>query len=299
MDTTSHIWKNGTLIPWDEATTHVLTHTMHYGAGVFEGIRAYKTEQGTAVFRLREHMERLLYSARVLQMDCGFTLEQLMEAVLETLRVSGLEQGYIRPLIYLGYGKMGLNPTGAPVDTIIACWPWGKYLGHDQLKVKISPYIRIHPKSTVADAKIVGHYSNSILSVLDLRGSEFHESLLLDYEGYVAEGPGENIFMVKDRVVMTPSKGSILPGITRDTVMTLARDLGYEVREGKFTQEELLSSDEVFFTGTAAEVTPIAQINDHVYGNGEPGPVTAHLKETYMNVVMAKAPAYADYLTYV
>lgn len=290
---------NGKLIPWESATTHVLTHTLHYGAGVFEGIRVYKTEKGSAVFRLKEHIDRLFYSAGVLQMDVKFTPEKVMDAVLETVRENKLEHGYIRPLVYLGYGKMGLNPTGAPVETVIACWPWGKYLVHDALKVKISPYRRIHPDTTVVDAKIVGHYVNSILSVLDLRGSEFHESLLMDHDGNVAEGPGENIFIVKDEKVLTPARGTILPGITRDTVMTLARDLGYETGEVTISEKELLSADEVFFTGTAAEVTPIAQINSTVYGDGKPGSVTSRLREGYMEIVSGKNSKYAHYLTLV
>jgi branched-chain amino acid aminotransferase len=299
METTPFIWMNGTLIPWESATTHVLTHTLHYGAGVFEGIRVYKTEKGSAVFRLKEHIDRLFYSAGVLQMEVKFTAEQMVEAVLETVRENKLEHGYIRPLIYLGYGKMGLNPTGAPVEAMIACWPWGKYLGHDQLKVKISPYRRIHPASTVADAKLVGHYVNSILSVLDLRGSEFHESLLMDHEGNVAEGPGENVFIVKDEKVLTPAKGTILPGITRDTVLTFAHDLGYETGEVAISEQDLLSADEVFFTGTAAEVTPIAQVNSTVYGDGKSGPVTTRLRELYMDVVSGKNPKYDHYLTIV
>lgn len=297
METTPFIWMNGKLIPWESAMTHVLTHTLHYGAGAFEGIRVYKTEKGSAVFRLKEHIDRLFYSARVLKMEVKFTPEEIFEAVLLTLRENKLEQGYIRPLVYLGYGKMGLNPAGAPVEVIIACWPWGKYLGHDQLKVKISPYRRIHPSSTVADAKLVGHYVNSILSVLDLRGSEFHEALLLDHEGNVAEGPGENVFIVKDGKVLTPPKGMILPGITRDTVLTLARDLVYKVGEVTISEQDLLSADEVFFTGTAAEVTPIAQVNSTLYGHGKPGPITSRLREAYMAVVCGKNSTYDHYLT--
>lgn len=299
METTPFIWMNGQLIPWDQANTHVLTHTLHYGAGVFEGVRCYKTDNGVAVFRLREHIERLFYSAGVLQMEMKFTVEELMEAVLTTLRENKLEQGYVRPLVYLGYGKMGLNPAGAPTDVIIACWPWGKYLVHDALKVKISPYRRIHPDTTVVDAKIVGHYSNSILSVLALKGTDCHEALLLDCEGNVAEGPGENVFIVKDGAVLTPALGSILPGITRDSVMIMARDLGYEVREEIVSKEALFEADEVFFTGTAAEVTPIAVIDGHVYGDGTPGPITSKLREAYMDTVFARNSKYSHYLTYV
>jgi branched-chain amino acid aminotransferase len=299
METTETIWMNGKLVPWDSATTHVLTHTLHYGGGVFEGIRCYKTDKGTAIFRLKEHMERLMYSADVLDMEVGYSVEELTKAVIKTVRENGLEQGYIRPLIYFGYGKMGLNPVGAPVDTIVACWPWGKYLSHDAVKVQISDYIRIHPQSTVSDAKITGHYVNSILAVLALKGTDFHEALFLDYEGNVAEGPGENLFLVKDGTILTPQKKSILPGITRDTVKQIANDLGHDVKEMILSPDDLWSADEAFFTGTAAEVSPIASINDHVYGEGTAGPITSQIKEAYMNVVHGRSPSYDHYLTLV
>lgn len=299
METTEFIWKNGEFLSWDKAQTHLLTHTLHYGAGVFEGIRCYKTEQGTAIFRLKEHVERLLYSAGVLKMEVPYSEDQLSEAIVETVRKNGLEQGYIRPLIYLDYGKMGLNPKGAPVSTMIACWPWGKYLAHDAVKVKISSYIRLHPRSTVSDAKICGHYVNSILPVLELRDTHYDEALLLDHEGNVAEGPGENIFIVKNGELYTPKPGNILPGITRDTVMTLARECGYVVHEEALPREALFEADEAFFTGTAAEVTPIGSIDDHGFGDGHPGPITTTLREAYMDVVYGRSSIHRDYLTFI
>ncbi len=299
MESTKTIWMNGKLTPWDEANVHVLTHSFHYGGASFEGIRCYKTEKGTAVFRLKEHMERLFYSAEALGMEVPYSVDEMTEAVLEVLRENELEEGYIRPMIYYGYGKMGLNPKGASVDAFIACWGWAKYLAHDAVKVKISDFIRIHPKSTVADAKITGHYVNSSLASMALEGTGAHEALLLDFEGNVAEGPGENIFVVKDEVLTTPALGNILAGLTRDTVMTLAKDMGYEVQEKVLKPEDLFAADEAFFTGTAAEVTAISSIDDHVYGDGNPGPVSAKLKEAYMNVVHGKDDRYEDYLTYI
>lgn len=290
---------NGQLIPWEEAMTHVLTHTLHYGAGVFEGIRCYKTDKGTAVFRLKEHMDRLYYSAGVLKMEMPWTVDEMTDGLLETLKKNKLEGGYIRPLIYFGYGKMGLNPEGAPVEAVIVCWPWGKYLGHDAVKVKISDYIRIHPKSSVTDAKICGHYVNSILAVLALRDSDYHEALLLDYEGNVAEGPGENLFIVKDGILITPPLGTILAGITRNTVQTLAKDMGYEFREETLKPDDLFEADEAFFTGTAAEITPIASIDDHVYGDGNPGPISRQIREAYMDIVHGRSPDYEHYLTHI
>lgn len=290
---------NGTLVPWESAQTHVLTHTLHYGAGAFEGIRCYKTERGTAVFRLKEHMQRLLYSARAIKMDLPYTLEELMEAVVQTVKDNELEAGYIRPLMYYGYGKMGLNPEGAPVETIVACWPWGKYLAHDVVDVKISDYIRIHPKSTIADAKICGHYVNSIMAVQAIAGTKYHEAIFLDYNGNLAEGPGENLFLVKDGIIYTPSQNNILPGITRDTTISIAKELGLTVEEKVLTPEDAFAADEAFFTGTAAEVTGIGSINDHVFNGGEMGPVTKQIKDAYMDVVKGRNPKHDHYLTYI
>lgn len=299
METTDFIWMNGKLTPWKDANIHVLTHSFHYGGAAFEGIRCYKSEKGTAVFRLKEHMERLLYSASVLGMEVPYSVQDLVDATLETLKKNNLEEGYIRPMIYYGYGKMGLNPKGAPVDAFIACWGWGKYLEHEAVDVKISDYIRIHPKSLVADAKVTGHYVNSTLASMALEGTGAHEALLMDYEGNVAEGPGENIFIVKGKVLYTPSLGNILAGLTRDTIMRIAKDKGYEVQEKTITKEDLFEADEAFFTGTAAEVTAISSMDGKAYGDGSPGVISAEMKEAYMAVVRGEDERYEDYLTYV
>lgn len=299
MDEMKSIWMNGRLVPWRDANVHVLTHTLHYGAGAFEGIRVYKTEKGPAVFRLAEHIDRLFYSAAALKMEIPFTRKQIIEGVLETLRANELEQGYIRPLVYLGYGVMGLNPRNAPVDVAIACWKWGAYLPHESIDVKISSFIRIHPQTTVADAKINGHYVNSIMAVLELRGTKYHEALFLDYEGNLAEGPGENLFLIRNGEIFTPQRGNILNGITRDTVIRIASDLGYKVTETVLSPSDAFGADEAFFTGTAAEVTPIQSIDDHVLGKGGVGPVSRKVKDAYLDVVYGRNERYVEYLTFV
>lgn len=297
METTKYIWKDGALVEWDDAKVHVLTHTLHYGAGAFEGIRCYKTETGTAIFRLPEHIDRLIYSGQAVGMTIPFSREELIAAVVSTVKENQLEQGYIRPLVYYGYGVMGLNPRNAPVEVIIACWPWGAYLPHEAVDLKISKYIRIHPQSTIADAKIVGHYVNSILSVLELRGTKYHEALLLDHKGNVAEGPGENLFLIKGGKLTTPSLGTILAGITRDTILKLCADNGLEVTEATITPDDVFAADEAFYTGTAAEVTPIHSVDDRVIGNGEVGPITRKLKDQYLDIVRGKNSAYTSWLT--
>ncbi len=294
---------NGSLLPWNEAKVHVLAHSLHYGDGAFEGIRVYKTTRGPAVFRLKEHMERLKYSARAIDIAIPYSVEQLCDATCHLLREIALEQGYIRPLAIHGYGVMGLHPRNSPVDTIIAAWPWGAYIPVEAADIKVSSYIRIHPRSTVADAKICGHYVNSILAVLELKGTKYHEALFLDDKGFIAEGPGENFFMVKGGAVLTPPGGTILNGITRDTVLTLSRDLGYTVKECPLTLDDALAADEAFFTGTAAEVTPIGSINDALIGSGSVGPITAAVKARYLDVVYGRCkdtyPAYDSFLTFV
>lgn len=297
MEPTKYIWMNGALVPWENATVHVMTHALHYGDGAFEGIRFYKTSRGPAVFRLREHIERLVYSASVLGMTIPFSIERLCDATLELIRANEIEHGYIRPLAYYGYGVMGLNPRNSPTDMMIACWPWGKYLPVELADIKVSSYIRIHPRSTVADAKICGHYVNSILAVLELKGTKYHEALFLDSDGMVAEGPGENFFVVKNDELVTPPLGTILAGITRSTVIQIARDEGLSVTERSISLDEVFEADEAFFTGTAAEVTPIGTINDRVIGAGKIGPVTAALKARYLDAVHGRADAYRRFLT--
>lgn len=299
MDTVEFIWKNGEFIKWEDCTTHVISHTLHYGGGAFEGIRCYQTERGTAVFRLKEHMERLHYSSKAIGMTLNYSVDDLCEATLSLLKKTRLAQGYIRPLAFYGTGQMGLRPGKASKELIIAAWPWGAYLPHETVDVKISSYIRIHPKSTIADAKICGHYVNSILSVLELNGTNYHEALLLDSEGYIAEGPGENFFIVKDETVYTPARGTILPGITRDTIFKLSEKYNYPVVEKKITPEEAFNADEAFFTGTAAEITPIQSIDDKQIGKGGVGPITAKFRDGYLDVVYGRDESFDRFLSYV
>lgn len=299
MQTTEFIWSNGKLIPWDEAKVHVLTHTLHYGGGAFEGIRFYKTAKGPAIFKLAEHVDRLLFSAGVLKMAMPYTKEQIIAAILELVRVNKLEEGYVRPIVFYGYGKMGVNPVGSPVDFAIACWPWGAYLPHNAVDIKTSRYIRIHPDSTIVEAKLCGHYLNGILASLEIQGTHYHEALFLDSDGYISEGAGENFFMVKEGVIYTPKLGTILSGITRGVIINLAGKLGIKVVETNLTLEDAYGSDEAFFTGTAAEVTPIRSIDDKVIGKAQPGEVTEKIKTAYHELVRGNNPEYADSLTYV
>lgn len=297
METTKFIWFNGTLVPWEQAKVHVLTHTLHYGGGAFEGIRFYATPEGPAIFRLEDHINRLLYSVKTLKMHLPFTHEDICQAIKDVVRVNELPSGYIRPLAFYGYGKMGVNPIGNPTELTIACWPWGAYLPHDAVDIKTSRYIRIHPDSTVVDAKLCGHYLNGILATLELQGTHYHEALFLDVEGFISEGAGENFFMVKDNVLYTPQLGTILAGITRETIMELADAAGISVKEVNITLEDAYQCDEAFFTGTAAEVTAIRSIDDNIIGKGTVGPVTTLLKKTYLDMVSGKNADYRQFLT--
>ncbi|WED44307.1 branched-chain amino acid transaminase [Legionella cardiaca] len=299
MQTTETIWRNGKLIPWDDAKIHVLSHTLHYGGGAFEGIRFYSTLEGPAIFRLNDHIDRLFYSAKTLKMPLSFTKEEVIAAVKDIVRLNKLDAGYIRPIVFYGYGKMGVNPVGNPVELVIACWPWGAYLPHDSVQVKTSSYIRIHPDSTVVDAKLCGHYLNSILASLELQGTHYHEALFLDSNGYITEGVGENFFMVKDGVIYTPNLGGILSGITRDTIIKLARTFDLNVVETNIRLDEVYQADEAFFTGTAAEVTAIHSINDKPLGKGSPGAITSKIKEAYLDLVHGRNNEFKNYLTYV
>lgn len=294
------IWMNGELVDWKEAKIHVLTHTLHYGSGVFEGIRAYQTNKGTAVFRLSEHIARLFYSASALGIEIPFSQEEIEEAILKTIRVNEIKECYVRPLVFCGYGVMGLNFKGAPIEVAIAVWPWGAYLGGEKaIKIKISKYIRIHPQSTVADAKICGHYVNSILASLEAKKAGFDESLFLDFNGKVAEGPGENIFMIKDGKLFTPKQGSILPGLTRSSVEKIAHDLGLKTEQKEITVEELKSADEAFFSGTAVEIQPIGSIDDTVIGKGGVGEITTQIKNVYEQAIRGQDKRYLEWLSFV
>ncbi len=299
MDETKFIWMDGKLVPWKDAKVHVLTHTLHYGLGVFEGIRFYDTPKGPAVFRLKDHTKRLFEGAKSSFMKVPFTEEQINNAVLKTIKENGIKAGYIRPLIYYGYGKMGLDPHGAPVNCSIAVWPWGSYLGDGAVKVKTSSYIRLHPKSTKAECKICGHYVNSIFASCEAKEKGYQEALLLDFNGNIAEGPGENLFLVKGGKIFTPKLGNILHGITRRSIMQLAKDEGIQVEEKVLTPEDLKNADEAFFTGTAAEITPIASIDDNQIGSQAPGPITTKLKQEFLDIVHGKNPKYESWLSYV
>lgn len=299
MKTTQSIWMNGKLIPWQDAKIHLLTHTLHYGGGAFEGIRCYQTEKGSAIFRLMEHVDRLLYSVDTLKMPFPYKREEVAEAIKETIRANQLEEGYIRPIAFYGYGKMGVNPEGCPVDFGIACWPWGAYLPHDHVNVKTSRYIRIHPSSTVIDAKLCGHYLNGILASIALQGTHYHETLFLDDQGYISEGAGENFFMVKSGKLYTPKLDTILAGVTRHTILLLADQLGLEVIEKDIPLEEAYHADEAFFTGTAAEVTPIRSIDDKILGDGQAGEISLCIKEQYAQIVRGRNTHFQNYLTFI
>ena len=300
MDKSEFIWMDGEFVPWDEAKIHVLTHSLHYGSAVFEGVRLYKTHDGkSAIFRLQEHIDRLFYSASAIDMEFKYTKEDLKKAILELIKKNKLEQGYIRPLIYYGYGKMGLFPGGAPVNVSLSCWAWGAYLGDDSVKVKVSTFMRIHPKSTDIKAKISGHYANSIIASLEARREGYNEALLLDYEGNVSEGPGENVYYIKDGVIYTPDSANIVDGITRDSIFEIAKNEGIEIVEKKCSVEEFTTADEAFFTGTAAEIIPIVEIDDSQIGDGKPGQLTNKLQLIFTEATQGKLPQYFKWLTYV
>lgn len=295
------IWLNGAFVAWQDAQVHVLVHGLHYGSGVFEGIRCYATEKGSFIFRLKEHLERMYRSAEAYQMKIPYTPAELGEAIKGTIRVNGLDACYIRPIAFFGYHHLGLNPTGCPVDVAVAVWRWGAYLGADAaeggIRCTISPWRRIDPRTLPVTAKAVGHYLNSILASLDARARGFSEAILLDTQGFVAEGPGENIFIVKHGILYTPeASSSILPGITRASVIELARDMGYAVVETRLTPEDLFSADEAFFTGTAAEMAPIREIDGTMIGRGTTGAVTSELQAKFFAVLKAREPKYLTWL---
>ena len=300
----ARIWMNGELIPWDQAKIHVMTHALHYGSGVFEGIRAYETKRGPAIFRLSEHLDRFLLSAKVYHMEYKFNKAQLADAVKSVVKVNGLKSAYIRPIAFVGYGRLGVMPTGLPIDIAIGAWEWGSYLGEEALekgvRIALSPWRRIKPDALPVSAKASGQYISSILGAYVARKNGYHEALFLDDLGHVSEGSGENFFIVKDEVVYTPdSSSSILEGITRDSVMTIARDLGYKVVEKKLVMGDVFGADEAFFTGTAAEVTPIREIEDRSVGDGTVGPVTKKLQDIYFKTVRGETAKYEKWLTYV
>jgi branched-chain amino acid aminotransferase len=298
------IWVDGSLVPWDQATDHMLAHSMHYGVGAFEGIRAYQRADGrTAVFRLREHIDRLLDSCTICTLDCGYTRDQLMAACLEVVRVNKISACYLRPLVYLGYGALGLGSFEPPVRTMVACYEWGAYLGEDGLKngVKcmVSSIARANSNAAMNKGKICGQYVSSVIAKRMALKSGFEEALMLDPQGYVAEGTGQNIFIARHGVVRTPPTSSaILAGITRDTTIQLLREHGVEVREELISRDELYIADEVFLTGTAAEITPVREIDHRRVGRGEAGPLTRRLQESFFSIVKGSDTKHDHWLTY-
>ena len=303
VEKVSKIWMDGELIPWDEAKVHVLTHTLHYGLGVFEGIRCYLCKDGrSGIFRLEAHVKRLFDSALIGEIEIPFSQAEIMEACKDVVRANGLEEAYIRPIVFIGEGVMGVHPHDNPVRVAIVAWRWGAYLGEEALRkgtrVKTSSYTRHHVNAMMTKAKICGNYVNSVLAKREAARLGYDEAIMLDTEGYVAEASGENIFLVKDGVIKTTPPTSILPGITRDSVIQIARDKGYTVLEERFTRDELYTADEVFFTGTAAEVTPIREIDDRPVGRGVPGSVTRELQEAYFKVVRGDIEKYRYWISY-
>lgn len=295
---------DGRLVDWKDAKVHILTHTLHYGMGVFEGIRCYRREDGrSAVFRLKEHIDRLYDSAHIVEMDIPFSKSELSRALFDTLQANELEEAYIRPLVFLGAGSMGLFPKDNPVRVSVAAWEWGAYLGEEGLKngirVKISSYTRHHVNTAMTKAKVVGHYVNSILSKREVSRAGYDEAILLDTEGYISEGSGENIFIVKNGVLKTTTLTSVLQGITRDSVIRIAEDSGFKVVEERFTRDELYIADEVFMTGTAAEITPIREVDNRMIGRGIPGPITQTIQEKFFEVIRGKDSKYKAWLTLV
>ena len=299
---TGSIWLDGELVPWGEAKVHVLTHTFHYGLGVFEGVRAYETaDQGACIFRLREHTDRLFRSAKILQMDMPFDKDTLNEAQREVVRVNNLKEGYIRPMCFLGSEGMGLRADNLKTHVMVAAWPWPSYMDPEArdrgIRVRTSSYTRHHVNITMCKAKANGNYINSILALREALDAGCEEALLLDNEGYVAEGSGENVFLVRDGTIYTPELTSCLEGITRDSIFRIAADLGYQVKERRITRDEVYIADEAFFTGTAAEVVPIRELDSRPIGSGSRGPLTEKLQSIYFDTVRGREAQYAEWLT--
>lgn len=292
---------DGKLIPWDQAQVHVLSHSLHYGLAIFEGLRCYKGQPGSAIFRLKEHIARFFASAHIVRMKLPYGPEQIEAAVVETVRANRLDACYIRPIAFIGAGEMGLYITQNPIHVAIAAWPWGTYLGDEGLRngirVKVSSFMRHHVNISLTRAKVTGYYVNSQLAKQEAKEAGSDEALLLDTEGYVAEGPGESLFLVRKGVLKTTPLTSILEGITRDSVMQLAREARIPVAEERFTRDELYIADEAFFTGTAAELTPIREVDGRTIGSGKPGPITQQLQERFFAIVRGTDPAHRTWLT--
>jgi branched-chain amino acid aminotransferase len=301
-DRDGKIWMDGQMVEWREAKIHVLSHTLHYGCGAFEGVRAYNTAQGTAIFRLKEHTERLFNSAKILRMKIPYTMEEVMQAQLDVVKANQLESCYLRPLTWIGDKKLGVSPKGNTIHLMIAAWPWGAYLGEEGMRrgirVKTSSYTRHHVNITMTQAKAVSNYTNSILANMEVTDEGYDEALLLDSSGFVSEGAGENIFVIKDGVVYTPDlSAGALNGITRNTVLHICKDLGLELIQKRITRDEVYIADEAFFTGTAAEVTPIRELDRIELGAGSRGPLTEKIQSAFFDIVNGRNPKYAGWLS--
>ena len=303
MRETKKVWMNGELVDWADATIHVGTHGLHYGSGVFEGIRAYDTERGTGIFRLQEHLERLANSAELLSMELPYSIDEVRAACWDLIAANELPSCYLRPIVFYGYGELGVSAAGNPVDVVVMTWPWGSYLGEEALsrgiRAKISSWQRVGPNVIPHTAKATGIYLNSMLATMEVRRAGYEEAILLTGDGFVADGPGENIFCVRDGVLATPDLStSILPGITRDTVIQIAQDLGHRVVEKQLIRSDLYLADEVFMCGTAAEVTPVREVDDHTIGHGEPGPVTLEIQAAYLDTAQGRSDRWPHWLEY-
>jgi len=300
---TDRIWMDGKLIKWDKATVHVLTHTLHYGLGVFEGIRCYKTKKGSAIFRLDEHIDRFFNSAHIFMMDIPYSKREIRNAIIKTVKVNKIGECYIRPLAYIGSGAMGLYVKGNPINVSISVWAWGAYLGEKGLRkgirAKTSSFIRNHVNANMTRGKVCGYYVNSQLAKKEAVSCGFDEALLLDTEGYVSEGSGVNIFIARNGILKTTPLTSILEGITRNSIMQIAKDEGIGMAEERFTRDEVYIADEAFFTGTAAEVTPVRDLDNRVIGTGKPGPITKKLQSIFFDIVKGKNKGYDSWLTYI
>ncbi|HSM00261.1 MAG TPA: branched-chain amino acid transaminase [Candidatus Limnocylindria bacterium] len=298
---TKKIWMDGKFVDWDAAQVHVLSHTLHYGVGVFEGIRCYKTEGGgSAIFRLREHVDRLFASAHIVLLKIPFSRDKICQAIRKTLTTNGLTEGYIRPIVFIGEGEMGLFVRTNPIRVAVAAWSWGAYLGEEGIRkgirAKVSSFCRHHVNSAMTKGKINGYYVNSVLAKWEVVKGGYDEAVLLDTEGYVAEASGENIFIVRNGILQTSTLTSILPGITRDSVLNIARKLDIPVKEARFTRDEMYIADEMFFTGTAAEITPVREVDDRRVGTGKPGPVTKQIQDAFFDIVRGKNALFAHWL---
>jgi len=297
------IWFDGEMIDWRDAKVHVLTHTLHYGMGVFEGVRAYKTDKGSAIFRLQDHTNRLFNSAHILNMKMPYSKEQINQAQIESIKQNNLDNAYLRPMCFLGSEGMGLRADNLNTHCMVAAWDWGSYLGEENMqkgiRIRVSSFTRHHVNSTMCRAKANGNYMNSMMALQEALRDGYDEALLLDTNGFVMEGSGENVFIVKEGIIYTPDLTSALDGITRKTIFTLAEEMGYQIIEKRITRDEVYIADEAFFTGSAAEVTPIREIDNRQIGEGGRGPITEKLQAKYFDVIHGRSPEHADWLTVV